>query len=168
MTFWDFFNAHFIPMFSFLCIFSGLLLLLLYLVFTRAKIGLTKDGKWFYNYSPFSTKKQNAFLERLIEDYKMDAFKKSYFDENTNSMIGICENAITDLKEYFEQNDMTKSDIQKKYEIDEKFKIEYDKKKQDFMFWKSELNELKNRQWHGEFCGDFAKFIEKYVDKFSR
>ena len=122
----------------------------------------------FYNYSPFSTKKQNSFIEKIVEDYKMDAFKKSYFDENTNRMIVICENAITDLQEYFILNDITKSDIQKKYETDEKFKTEYDKKKQDLMFWKSELKESKNRQWHGEFCGDFSTFIEKYVNKFTR
>lgn len=159
MNCWNFFNLHFIPLFVFLCIFSALLLLLIYLILTRAKIGIDKNGKWFYNYSPFSREKQNMFLNKIMEDYKMDAFKKSYFLESKNRQIGLCNLAIQELEAYFNINDLSIEENKNKYNTDIEFKKEYDKKKADLKSWKIELNEVKSKEWHGNFCGDFENII---------
>ena len=162
MTCWEFFNAHFLPVFIYLCIFSVLLLLIIYLVLTRAKIGIDKNHKWFYNYSPFSQNRQNKFLRELIEDYKMDLFKKSFFEESKKRQIGLCNLAIQEIEIYFKENDLNIKKNQEKYTSNAEFKSEYDKKKSYLQFWKTELIKVQNKEWHGDFCGDFETIIKDF------
>jgi len=147
VNFWDFFNLHFICLFIFFIAFFLVLFILLFIILLRSKITVTKEGSWTFNISPLN-KEYFQFIKDFINNYQMDCFKRSFFEESKERKIKICQNAIKEITESLKTV---------------KTQAEKDKLRKDKHFWENQLLECESSRWHGEYCEDSDKYINNII-----